>query len=150
MRVEDNKRQGSFGYWQNRFIHQNMLTIGYTAWKGFLTAGLGMVVCEVNLPVNTPVNLQVDTVPHHLQFLKELSVTDYLHRRSIEPSPLSNLLQIIATYNPTKEIIILLAGDGKIEIDLLQRLAITPVVCYDRVRQRWDESQLCQTTKRRS
>jgi hypothetical protein len=150
MRVEDNKRQGSFGYWQNRFIHQNMLTIGYTAWKGFLTAGLGMVVCEVNLPVNTPVNLQVDTVPHHLQFLKELSVTDYLHRRSIEPSALSNLLQIIATYNPTKEIIILLTGDGKIEIDLLQRLAITPVVCYDRVRQRWDEFQLCETTKRRS
>jgi hypothetical protein len=150
MRVEDNKRQGSFGYWQNRFIHQNMLTIGYTAWKGFLTAGLGMVVCEVNLPVNTPVNLQVDTVPHHLQFLKQLSVTDYLHRRSIEPSAISNLLQIIATYNPTKEIIILLTGDGKIEIDLLQRLAITPVVCYDRVRQCWDEFQLCKTTKRRS
>ena len=150
MRVEDNKRQGSFGYWQNRFIHQNMLTIGYTAGKGFLTAGLGMVVCEVNLPVNTPVNLQVDTVPHHLQFLKQLSVTDYLHRRSIEPSAISNLLQIIATYNPTKEIIILLTGDGKIEIDLLQRLAITPVVCYDRVRQSWDEFQLCETTKRRS
>ena len=102
MRVEDNKRQGSFGYWQNLFIHQNMLTIGYTAWKGFLTAGLGMVVCEVNWPVNTPVNLQVDTVPHHLQFLKELSVTDYRQRRSIELSAISNLLQIIATYNPTK------------------------------------------------
>jgi hypothetical protein len=38
MRVEDNKRQGSFGYWQNRFIHQNMLTIKYTAWNGVLTA----------------------------------------------------------------------------------------------------------------
>ena len=150
MRVEDNKWQGSFGYWQNLFIHQNMLTIAYTAWKGFLTAGLGMVVCEVNLPVNTPVNLQVDTVPHHLQFLKELSVTDYLHRRSIEPSAISNLLQIIATYNPTKEIIILLTGDGQIEIDLLQRLAITPAVCYDKVRQHWDEFQLCETTKRRS
>lgn len=39
MRVEDNKRQGSLGYWQNLFIHQNMLTIGYTAWNGVLTAG---------------------------------------------------------------------------------------------------------------
>jgi len=39
MRVEDNKRQGSFGYGQNLFIHQNMLTIGHTAWNGFLTAG---------------------------------------------------------------------------------------------------------------
>ena len=39
MRVEDNKRQGSFGYWQNRFINQNMLTIGDTAWNRVLTAG---------------------------------------------------------------------------------------------------------------
>jgi hypothetical protein len=60
------------------------------------------------------------------------------------------LLQIIATYNPTKEIIILLTGDGQIEIDLLQRLAIPLAVCYDRVRQRCDEFQLCETTQRRS
>jgi hypothetical protein len=39
MRVEDNKWQGSFGYWQNLFIHPNMLTIGYTAWNGVLIAG---------------------------------------------------------------------------------------------------------------
>jgi hypothetical protein len=39
MRVEDNKRQGSFGYWQNLFIHQNMLTIEDTAWNRVLTAG---------------------------------------------------------------------------------------------------------------
>ena len=138
MRVEDNQRQGSFGYWQNLFMHPNMLTIGYTAWKGFLTAGLGMVVCDVNLPVNTPVNSQVDTVPPHWQFLTELSVTDYLQRRSIEPAAISNLLQIIATYNPTQEIIILLTGDGQIEIDLLQRLAITLAVCYEQVHQCWD------------
>lgn len=80
----------------------------------------------------------VNTVPHHLQFLTELSLTDYLQRRSIEPSAISNLLQIIATYNPTQEIIILLTGDGQIEIDWLQRLAITLAVCYEQVRQRWD------------
>jgi len=33
MRVEYNQWQGSFGYGQNLFIHQNMLTIGYTAWN---------------------------------------------------------------------------------------------------------------------
>lgn len=139
MRVEDKKRQGSFGYWQCLFLHQNMLTIGYTAGNGFLTAGLGRVICDVNLPVNTSVNLQIDTVPHRWQFLTKLSVTDYLQRRSIEPSAISNLLQIIATYNPREEIIILLTGDGQIEIDLLQRLAITPAVCYDPVPQRGDE-----------
>jgi hypothetical protein len=49
----------------------------------------------------------------------------------------------------TKKNIILLTGDGQIEIDLLQRLAITPAVCYARVRQRWDEFQLFETTQRR-
>jgi len=150
MRVKDNKQQGSFGHWQNLFIHQNMLTIGYTAWNGFLTVGLGMVVCDVDLPVNTPVNWQVDTVPHHLQFITELSVTDYLQRMELEPSAISNLLQIIATYNPTQQIIILLTGDGKIEIDLLQRLPIAPADCYQQVRQRWEEFQLFHTTQSRS
>ena len=150
MRVEDNKRQTSFSYWQNLFIHQNMLTIGYTAWNGFLTVGLGMVVCDVYLPVNTPVNWQVDTVPHHLQFITELSVTNYLQRLKLDPSTLSNLLPIIGTYNPTKEIIILLTSDGQIEIDLLQRLAIPPAACYEQVRQRWDEFQLRHTTQERS
>ncbi|MEO6861194.1 MAG: hypothetical protein ABI180_06600 [Microcoleus sp.] len=149
MRVEDNKRQGSFGYWQNQFIHQNMLTIGYTAWNGFLTVGRGMAVCDVSLPVNAPVNWQTDTIPHCLQFITELSVTDYLRRLELEPSAISNLLQIIATYNPTQEIIILLTGDGQIEIDLLQRLAITPVDCYDEVRQRWCEFQLYDTSQMR-
>ncbi|MEG4345008.1 hypothetical protein QUB70_17160 [Microcoleus sp. A003_D6] len=124
MRVEDNKRQGSFDYWQNLFVHQNMLTIRYTAWNEFLTLGLGTVVSDVDMPVNTPVNWQADTVPHHLQFITELSVKDYLKRLELEPSTISNLLQIIATYNPTQEIIILLTRKGKIEIDLLQRLAI--------------------------
>jgi hypothetical protein len=150
MQVENNKRQGSFGHWQNLFIHQNILTIGYTAWNGFSTVGRGMVVCDVDLPVNTPVNWQTDTIPHYLQFITELSVTDYLRRLELEPSAISNLLQIIATYNPTQEIIILLTGDGQIEIDLLQRLAISPATCYDQVHQRWDEFQLNQTTQRRS
>ncbi|MCW6052457.1 hypothetical protein QUB60_12410 [Microcoleus sp. A2-C5] len=149
MQVENNKRQGSFSYWQNKFIHQNMLTIGYTAWNGFLTLGRGMTVCDVDLPVNAPVNWQTDTIPHYLQFITELSVTDYLRRLELEPCAISNLLQIIATYNPTQEIIILLTGDGQIEIDLLQRLAIPPVDCYDQVRQRWGEFQLYDTSQMR-
>lgn len=150
MQVKNNKQQGNFRHWQNLFIHQNILTIGYTAWNGFLTVGRGMVVCDVDLPVNTPVNWQTDTVGHHLQFVTELSVIDYLQRLELEPSAISNLLPIIANYKPTQEIIILLTGDGKIEINLLQRLAIPPVTCYEQVRQRWDEFQLNQTTQRRS
>jgi hypothetical protein len=78
MRVKDNKRQGSFSCWQNLFIHQNMLTIGYTTGNRFFTVGLGMVVCDVDIPANTPVNWHADTVWHHLQFIAELSGTNDL------------------------------------------------------------------------
>lgn len=50
----------------------------------------------------------------------------------------------------TKKNILLLTGDGQREIGLLEGLAITPAVCYDQVRQRWDEFQLFETTQRRS
>ena len=149
MQVKNNKQQGNFRHWQNLFIHQNILTIGYIAWNGFLTVGRGIVVCDVDLPVNTPVNWQTDTVGHHLQFITELSVIDYLQRLELERSVISNLLPIIANYNPTQQIIILLTGDGQIEIDLLERLAIPPVDCYDQVCQRWGEFQLYDTTQMR-
>ncbi|MEG3910742.1 hypothetical protein Q5691_07385 [Microcoleus sp. w1-18aA5] len=47
------------------------------------------------------------------------------------------MLQIIATYHPTQEII-LLTNDGQIEIDFLQQLEITLAVCYEELRQCWD------------
>ncbi|MEG4066099.1 hypothetical protein QUA42_01885 [Microcoleus sp. Pol11C2] len=50
----------------------------------------------------------------------------------------------MATYNPTQEIIILI-GDGQIKIYLRERLVITPAVCYDKLRQTWDEFQLGET-----
>ena len=56
----------------------------------------------------------------------------------------------VSVYFRSQKNIILLTGDGQIKIDLLQRLAITPAVCYDQVRQRWDEFQLFETTQKRS
>ncbi|MEG4516950.1 MULTISPECIES: hypothetical protein [unclassified Microcoleus] len=53
-------------------------------------------------------------------------------------------IQIMAPYNPTQEIIILI-GDGQIKIYLREGLAITPAVCYDKLRQSCDKFPLDET-----
>jgi hypothetical protein len=47
MRPQDSVWQGCFGYWQNLFIRENLLSLENAAWQGFITQGRGMVVCDV-------------------------------------------------------------------------------------------------------
>lgn len=148
MRIQDSVWQGSFGYWQNLFIHQHILMIGYTAWNGFLTVGRGMVICDVDLPIAMPVNWTVDTVPHQLQFIAQSQIADTLQQLELEPDTIFNVLQIVAKCDPAKEIIILITGSGQIDINFLQDLAIMPADCYEQIHQRWDEFQLGMTTQR--
>jgi hypothetical protein len=100
MRIEDSVWQGSFGYWQNLFIHQNILPIGYTAWNGFLHRGRGLVACKINTPINGSVNWSVDTIKYDLQFISQLYATAYLQELELEENTVSNLLSIIASYEP--------------------------------------------------
>ncbi|MEG4809254.1 hypothetical protein QUA82_16610 [Microcoleus sp. F8-D3] len=143
MRVEDSVWQGSFGYWQNLFIHQNILPIGYTAWNGFLHRGRGLVACQINTPINASVNWSVDTIKYDLQFISDLEATAYLQQLEIEENTVSNLLKIIAGYEPKEAIIFLSIANAQIDINLLQKLAISPVECYEQVCKRWEEFQLC-------
>jgi len=143
MRIEDSVWQGSFGYWQNLFIHQNILPIGYTAWNGFLHEGRGLVACQINTPINGSVNWSVDTIKYDGQFISQLHATAYLQQLEVEENTVSNLLQIIASYEPKQAIIFLSIANGQIDINLLQNLAISPVECYEQVCKRWEEFQLC-------
>ncbi|MEG4628459.1 hypothetical protein QUB56_02200 [Microcoleus sp. AR_TQ3_B6] len=143
MRIEDSVWQGSFGYWQNLFIHQNILPIGYTAWNGFLHRGRGLVVCKINTPINGSVNWSVDTIKYDLQFISQLHATAYLQELELEENTVSNLLSIIAGYEPKEVIIFLSIANGQIDINLLQKLAISTVECYEQVCKRWEEFQLC-------
>lgn len=143
MRIEDSVWQGSFGYWQNLFIHQNILSIGHTAWNGFLHQGRGLVACKINTPINGSVNWSVDTIKYDLQFIPQLHATAYLQQLEIEENTVLNLLQIIAGYEPKAAIIFLSIANGQIDINLLQKLAISPVECYEQVCKRWEEFQLC-------
>ncbi len=143
MRIEDSVWQGSFGYWQNLFIHQNILAIGYTAWNGFLHRGRGLVACKINTPINGSVNWSVDTIKYDRQFISQLYATAYLQELELEENSVSNLLSIIASYEPKEAIIFLSIANGQIDINLLQNLAISPVECYEQVCKRWEEFQLC-------
>ncbi|MEG4116087.1 hypothetical protein QUA43_01140 [Microcoleus sp. N9_B4] len=143
MRIEDSVWQGSFGYWQNLFIHQNILSIGHTAWNGFLHQGRGLVACKINTPINGSVNWSVDTIKYDLQFIPQLHATAYLQQLEIEENTVLNLLQIIAGYEPKAAIIFLSIANRQIDINLLQKLAISPVECYEQVCKRWEEFQLC-------
>jgi len=143
MRIEDSVWQGSFGYWQNLFIHQNILAIGHTAWNGFLDGGRGLVACQINTPINGSVNWSVDTIKYDLQFISQLYATAYLQELELEENSVSNLLSIIASYEPKEAIIFLSIANGQIDINLLQKLAISPVECYEQVCKRWEEFQLC-------
>ena len=143
MRIEDSVWQGSFGYWQNLFIHQNILALGYTAWNGFLDGGRGLVACKINTPINGSVNWSVDTIKYDRQFISQLYATAYLQELELEENTVSNLLSIIASYEPKEAIIFLSIANGQIDINLLQNLAISPVECYEQVCKRWEEFQLC-------
>jgi hypothetical protein len=143
MRVEDSVWQGSFGYWQNLFIHQNIFSIGYTAWNGFWHLGRGIVVCQINTPINGSINWSVDTVKYDLQFIFQSHATAYLEQLELEQNTVSNLLQIVASYEPETAIIFILLANNQIDINLLQNLAISPVECYEQVCKRWEEFQPC-------
>jgi hypothetical protein len=131
--------RGDFGYWQNRLIHHNILTIGYTAWNGYLNAGKGMVVCDVVDAILTAIDWSVDTVSFNRAFIPQAQVTLYLQALEVEKDAVTALHKAIATYNPTQEMVILIVGKGSVDINLLQNLAISPAECYKQVQQRWAE-----------
>ncbi len=142
--------QGYFGYWQNRFINYNILTIGYTAWNGYINAGKGMVVCDVVDAIPPFIDWNVDTVTFNRAFVPQGQVTSYLQTVELEKDAVTALHKAIATYEPTQAIVILIVGNGTVDINLLQNLGISPPECYQQVQQRWVEFQPDLTTQRRN
>jgi hypothetical protein len=102
-----------------------------------------LVACPIHTPINGSVNWSVDTIKYELQFVSQLYATAYLQQLEIEENTVSNLLSIIASYEPKEAIIFLSLANGQIDINLLQNLAISPVECYEQVCKRWEEFQLC-------
>jgi hypothetical protein len=141
MRPSNSVWQGNFGYWQNNFIHNNLLVIGYTGWKGFQSFGRGIVICDVDTKVAHPTNTSLDTVPFTLQFLPWDLIGFYLRSQSLNSSIISSIFPAVATYNPHQDILLVLKAEPQIEVNFLHQLKITPPDCYEQVCKRWSEFQ---------
>jgi hypothetical protein len=141
MRPSNSVWQGNFGYWQNSFIHNNLLVIGYTGWKGFKSFGRGIVICDVDTKVTHTTNTSLDTVPFTLQFLPWDLIGFYLRSQSLNSSIISSIFPAVATYNPHQDILLVLKAEPQIEVTFLHQLKITPPDCYEQVCKRWSEFQ---------
>ncbi|MEH2411764.1 hypothetical protein [Nostoc sp.] len=163
MRPSNSVWQGNFSYWQNSFIHNNLLVIGYTAWKGFQSFGRGVVICDVDTQVTHSTITNLDLVPFTLQFIPSDLIGFCLrsHQRcgaisqSFSSSMISSILPAVTTYNPHQDILLVLLAQRlsatpyanvekahpQIEANFLHNLKITPPDCYEQVCKRWQEFQ---------
>jgi hypothetical protein len=142
MQIRDSVWQGSFGYWQNLFIHQNILTIGYSAWQGYLESGRGMVVCDIQGPIAPSLDWRSEMLPVRQSFIPYVQANAYLENLKLEESSVESLIMAIASYEPSQAIVVLVIGNDQVDLNLLQNLAIAPRDCYQQVCSRWEEFQL--------
>ncbi len=141
MKTEDSVWQGHFGYWQSLFIRQNILTIGHTAWSGYINAGRGVVCCEITVPIRSSINWSVEAVPFDCAFVPQSLVAQHLQAFELGNEALDALLAAIATSDPTQAMVVIIIGNGVVDINLLQNLAISPADCHQQVQRRWAEFQ---------
>ena len=121
--------------WQTHLIHHNLLAIGHSAWEGYLRSGVGLVVCQLTAPLPASVDWGMEPLPLSLSFVPEAQAADL----QLEPAAVPGLLETIATYDPSRALILLVYGNDEAHLSLLQDLAISPPDCYEQVCRRWDE-----------
>jgi hypothetical protein len=124
----------------------NFLLIGYTAWKGFSQLGRGAVFChikKVDLPripfstVRAKYHCADEIVSTH--FLMQTDLKAYLHEWMVVSETIDHILEAVDTYKPKQDMILLVKDGSQIEVNILQNPLMTPLECYQQVRQQWHE-----------
>ncbi|NJL91060.1 MAG: hypothetical protein HC916_15670 [Coleofasciculaceae cyanobacterium SM2_1_6] len=147
MRSRNSEWQGNFGYWQQDFIHENMLVIGYYAWQGFMEFGRGIVSLQVDL--NTAKmrtnggDRELINSQFNYRFIGRKELSSQMQEYNFDPESIEQLLFVIDNYDPQQDIIVLLIANNHPEINLLRDLKISPQECDRQVRRRWAEFQPC-------
>ncbi|HHP7230579.1 MAG TPA: hypothetical protein ACFCUY_06940 [Xenococcaceae cyanobacterium] len=134
--------QSSFSNWQPLFIRENLLPLGHTAWQGFLSQGRGMVVCSLAVEDILSINWSLDLVEYKAYFLAESEMAGYLQLLNLESREVAILIDRVQNYNPETELLLLINQNGRIEINLLQNMAVSPIECHRQLEQRQSEFQL--------
>lgn len=147
MRSRNSEWQGNFGYWQQDFIHENMLIIGYYAWQGFMESGRGIVSLHIDLnTVKMGTNcgdLGLTNSQFNSRFIGKNELPSQMQEYDFDPASIEQLLFVIDNYDPQQDIIVLLIANNRPEINLLRDLKISPQECDRQVRRRWAEFQPC-------
>ena len=134
--------QNSDDNWQSLFIRENFLSLGHTAWQGFITQGRGIVICHLAIEDMSSINWSLDLVEYEAHFLNELEVALYLQLLNLKDREIAQLIDKVHKYNPESEMLLLIKEKSSIYINLLQNMAVTPAECYQQVQQRQSEFQL--------
>ena len=142
--------QGFSGYWQDRFIRENLLPLGHAAWQGYLAQGRGLVVCDVAVVKALSVDWRSDVVKYEARYISSIEMPDYLKVRGLETDDVDRLMDTVQTYCPNKELLVAITHGESVEIDWLHNLAISPPDCYQQIRNRWVEFNLEAPSDRRS
>ncbi len=133
-------------FWQTAFIRDNLLVIGYLAWRGFEQTGWGLLCCYVEpLPVNT--DLRLHSWNFTTRFVSGQYIGDFLRKLEITTLDVAALVSEIEQYNPRQEIMLLLnsgrsVNAHSVNVCWLKNLVSTPVDCYGQVLDRWEEFML--------
>ena len=134
--------QNSGENWQSLFIRENFVSLGHTAWQGFIAQGRGMVVCHLVAEDIKLVNWKLDLVEYETHFLNKLEIELYLRLLDLKDPEIALLMDKVHKYNPKTEIILLVKENSNICLTLLQNMAVDPPDCFQQVQQRQSEFQL--------
>ena len=149
MLYDNSTWQNCCGNWQSLFIQENFLSLGHTAWQGFCTQGLGIVICHLTVEDIRSINWSLDLVEYEAHFLNELDVAVYLRLLDLKDKEIALIADKVHNYSPKTELILLIREKNSIYINLLQSMAVTPVECYQLVQQRQSEFKLDRFIPRR-
>lgn len=141
--------QGYTGYWQSAFVRENFLSIGHAAWQGYLTQWRGLVACDVEVVDVSTLDWRSDHVRYSIQYIPVPEVQPYLKIHNLDTDFVRHLMEVVRTYPPGQDMLVAVFGNGQVDINWLQNLAISPPNCYHEVCNRRSEFTLEPSSDRR-
>ncbi|MCT0204882.1 hypothetical protein KQ302_07170 [Synechococcus sp. CS-602] len=113
--------------------------IGHAAWQGYGDSGAGMLFCELASPVPLELDWRYQSVTFSRQYLGRDQVAARLRRHGLGPEAINPSLDALNTYDPAREVVVMLCGHGCELIALLRNLRTAPPACFEQVERRWSE-----------
>ena len=130
---------GCHGAWEPRFLEQNSLVIGHAAWRGYRASGRGLLICQLDARIAPEHDWRLQAVPFSCRYVERDRVADQLRRQGLGPAAIRPSLGALDSYDPTRELVVLLCGNGPELIALLKKLPTPPQQCFELVERRWSE-----------